>query len=180
MSTHADFLPSHAFSPQPVPAVGAGSVIAYYREATMDYRFWSPDNLNMHFGLGSLRHLFDREAMLEDMNARVFERLAVEDRPGASVVDLGCGTGATMRHGATRTSHTRFTGVTLSPEHVRRARAMNPLDSGSNRLEVACADFTATALGTAAFDGACAVESACHARPAYRRRLSAPSSCRGP
>lgn len=138
-------------------------VAAYYADATADYRFWSPANLNMHFGYGRLRTLFDREAMLEAMNARVAKAVAVQDRPGSRVLDLGCGTGATLRHAAAHTRHTRFSGVTLAPEQVRRAAEMNAGHPGRGRLEVLRADFTRTPFDDATFDGAWAVESACHA-----------------
>jgi len=155
-------MPIPAIAPAAEGASVGKDVVAFYEEATADYRFWSPSNLNMHFGYGTLRTLFDREAMLEAMNTRVLEGIAIVDAPSIHVADLGCGTGATMRTAAGRTRFARFTGVTLAPEHVRRAAELNATVPGQSRLRVVRGDYTATPFPDAALDGAWALESSCH------------------
>src|SRR5262245_56791013 len=132
MTTQTALAPAHI----PARPEVADAVVSYYAEATADYRFWSPDQYNMHFGYGRLRDVFNREVMLEAMNTKVLDTLDVADREGMRVGDLGCGTGATSRFAASRTRHTRFVGVTIAPEHVRRAQLMNAQHPARERLEV--------------------------------------------
>lgn len=63
-------------------------------------------------------------------------------RPPARVCDLGCGVGGTLFHLAARWPEAALTGVTLSAEQVRIARAQAAARGGSDRVQVVQSDFT--------------------------------------
>jgi len=139
------------------------SVALYYRETTQDYGAWSP-NLNMHFGYWR-RGLspFDRERMIDEMTLQVLARLEGGGRPLARVADLGCGAGGPAAVVLRARPALRLDGVTLLPEQVALARAAADRHGISARAAFHAADYTATRLPSGAFDGAMAIESACHA-----------------
>ena len=101
----------------------------YYEEAGPDYAAWSP-HFNMHFGFYRWgMNPFRREAMLEQMNMEVLNRL---HRPTASsavvsarVLDMGCGLGATLRSFARHLPHSDLSGITLVPWQLERGRQLN-------------------------------------------------------
>src|SRR5215471_17366137 len=68
----------------------------YYSEAGPDYAAWSRE-FNMHFGYYRAgANPLRREPMLEQMNAEVLTRLHLNAITEPSVLDLGCGLGATL------------------------------------------------------------------------------------
>lgn len=138
-------------------------LIDYYSEAGPDYAAWSPE-FNMHFGYFEWSmNPFRREAMLRRMNAEVLGRvrpLGPYGRP-LRLLDLGCGVGATARAATRFFRNARVTGITKVPWQVRQARELTRASEAACFLE---ADYTATGLPAHSFDGAWAVESACHAR----------------
>src|SRR5688500_18324513 len=78
-------------------ATSVASMVELYEEAGLDYAHWSK-GLNMHLGFYRRgMNPFDREAMLEQMNLEVADRLRID--PGSAVVllDLGCGVGSIAR-----------------------------------------------------------------------------------
>ncbi len=74
--------------------------------------------------------------------------------PGARVLDVGCGAGVPVAYTLAR--HALVTGVDISPEQVRRARANVPAG------EFIQADIMAVAFPPAAFDAAVAYYSLFH------------------
>lgn len=141
----------------------------YYSEAGPDYAAWSK-SFNMHFGffcwgMNPLR----REAMLERMNFEVLDRLHLNPQVPASVVDLGCGLGATLRSFARWRPLLRLTGVTLVPWQVEQARALNHAFNLGDRIHVQLEDYESTTIAAASFDAAYALESSCHAHSADKR-----------
>ncbi len=133
-------------------------VLEYYQQATEDYAAWS-SAMHMHFGywrpgLG----LLDREAQLAEMSRQVLQRLGV--RRG-QVADLGCGVGASSRLLARERPEVQPVGVSLVPEQIERAQAMARAEGSHARF--ICADYTNTPFLAQSFDGAFALESACHA-----------------
>jgi SAM-dependent methyltransferase len=135
----------------------------YYSEAGPDYAAWS-QAFNMHFGffrwgMNPLR----REAMLEQMNLEVLNRLRLDPNAPASVVDLGCGLGATLRSLARWLPLAQLTGITLVPWQVEQARSLNHASDLSNRIDVLLGDYENTKIASASFDAAYALESSCHA-----------------
>jgi ubiquinone/menaquinone biosynthesis C-methylase UbiE len=133
-------------------------VIDFYNEATEDYRFWSED-LNMHFGYFDLfkTNPFKRDTMLNRMNKEVFKRLNVFNQK-KHIIDLGCGMGASIRHGISNYPKLAVTGLTISPFQVEKGNELLTSDRGTilNR------DYRNTFLKENSFDGAMAIESLCH------------------
>ena len=147
------------------------SLEQYYSEAGPDYSAWSP-GFNMHFGYYRAGvNPFDREAMLEQMNAEVLARLQVDALDEPRLLDLGCGLGATLRHFARRIPHAQLTGVTRVPWQVERARALNESTGCSDRVSVVEGDFERNSLPESTYDGVYALESSCHARGADKAVL---------
>jgi cyclopropane fatty-acyl-phospholipid synthase-like methyltransferase len=151
-------------------APAAPDVVGFYTATDGDYGAWSAD-FNMHFGFYE-RGLnpFDREAMLERMNARVHERLALGAGP-ARLADLGCGTGATARSLLRRRRDTRVSAVTIVPSQVERGRALSAKAGFGDAIGFVLRDYADTGLDGGAYDGAYAIESACHAPGTGKRGL---------
>ncbi|MFL6426842.1 MAG: SAM-dependent methyltransferase [Acidobacteriaceae bacterium] len=138
----------------------------YYSEAGPDYAAWSRD-FNMHFGYYRWgMNPFDREPMLEQMNAEVLERLRIDSSAASRILDLGCGLGATLRSMARRLPLASLTGVTRVPWQVEQARERNAATPQGERIEIDQLDYEKTGLASACFDAAYAIESACYAHGA--------------
>jgi SAM-dependent methyltransferase len=146
------------------------SVVDFYTCTDADYGAWSKD-FNMHFGLCEPgMNPLDRESMLARMNAAVLRQLAL---PAGSprVVDLGCGTGATARALVRARPGARVSAVTIVPAQIARGKALNAGAGTSHAIEFVLGDYLDTRLASGAYDGACAVESACHAPGPDKRAL---------
>jgi MPBQ/MSBQ methyltransferase len=139
------------------------SVVTYYRETTADYRAWSR-NLNMHFGYWR-RGLspFDRERMIEEMTLQVLSRLERGGHRISRLADLGCGAGAPAASVLCARPGLRLDGVTLLAAHAEIARDAARRAGAGDRAAFHAMDYTATRFPDGAFDGAMAIESACHA-----------------
>lgn len=139
-------------------------VVRYYTEAGQDYRAWSRD-FNMHFGYFR-RGLnpFALESMLGEMSRQVVERLGLARTDAAEVIDLGCGLGATIRLAAREYPGWHLTGLTLVEWQIEQARRLTPPDQQPARVTFRRGDYTASEFPKAHFDGAYALESACHDR----------------
>lgn len=162
-----------AVSDVPRPSAKAETVglEEYYSEAGPDYAAWSRE-FNMHFGFYRWgMNPFDREAMLERMNAEVLDRLRIDPATSSQILDLGCGLGATLRSIAQQRPAARLTGITRVPWQVERARSRNRASADGARIRVMEADYEATPLPSASFDAAYALESACHAHGADKAAL---------
>ena len=152
---------------QPVPApepsdARRANLLRYYTEATADYRAWSRE-LHMHFGYyRGGANPFAREAMLREMTWQVLARLGLDlDRP-QRLIDLGCGLAGSARIAARRHPRLDLLGLTLVPWQVAEARRLVAAAGVDDRVRVEEADFTASGLVAGTFDGAWAIESACH------------------
>src|SRR5579864_483104 len=149
------------------------SLEQYYSEAGPDYAAWSRE-FNMHFGYYRAgANPLRRESMLEQMNAEVLERLHVEDITQPSLLDLGCGLGATLRSFARRLPHARLLGLTRVPWQVERAQALNDAAGCGKRVRVLEGDYEDAILPPGSYDGVYALESSCHAHGADKGALLA-------
>ena len=147
------------------------AIVAFYTATDGDYGAWSSD-FNMHFGFHEWgMNPLDREAMLERMNTKVVERLALPARDPARVADLGCGTGATARALVRLHPGSRVSAVTIVPVQIVRGRALNVRSGTDRAIEFVLRDFTDTGLSAGAYDGVYAVESSCHESGPGKRRL---------
>ncbi len=139
-------------------------VSEFYNEATEDYLFWSKD-YNMHFGYYNpfKTNPFKRDTMLNEMNHQVYKRLQVNDTKFV-VADLGCGMGATMKHGLKTYPNLSVTGLTLSAFQEFEG---NKLLSGLNG-KIILENYNDTSFESNSVDGAVAVESFCHSGHSYK------------
>jgi cyclopropane fatty-acyl-phospholipid synthase-like methyltransferase len=145
----------------------------YYSEAGPDYAAWSRE-FNMHFGYYRAgANPLHRESMLEQMNVEVLARLHLDAIPEPSLLDLGCGLGATLRSFARRLPHARLLGLTPVPWQVERANALNLAAGCRERVRVIQGDYENTILPGSSYDGAYAIESSCHAHGADKGALLA-------
>ena len=135
----------------------------YYSEAGPDYAAWSRE-FNMHFGYYRAgANPLNRESMLEQMNAEVLARLNLNDIAEPSLLDLGCGLGATLRSFARRLPHASLLGLTRVPWQVEHAHALNDAAGCGDRVRVIQGDYQDTILPGGTYDGVYALESSCHA-----------------
>jgi len=140
----------------------------YYEEAGPDYAAWSP-HFNMHFGffrwgMNPLR----REAMLEQMNLEVRNRLHLTSGSPSRILDMGCGLGATLRSFASQLPQADLHGVTLVPWQLEQGRQLNQSTSETARITLTLGDYERTTQPSQSFDAAFAIESSCYARGANK------------
>jgi ubiquinone/menaquinone biosynthesis C-methylase UbiE len=138
-------------------------IVGFYDAATLDYLHWSR-GLNMH--LGYFRwgmNPFDREAMLEQMNVAVADRLGFGPDDYLVLLDLGCGAGATTRAVAKRFPQALIKGVTLAASQIPLAERLNEQSGLHRQIEITPANYCALPFSDGSVDGVWAVESACYA-----------------
>ena len=138
-------------------------LIAYYEEAGPDFGQWSA-GFNMHFGFyRSGLNPLNRESMLNELNRQVLSRLRLGDEGDGTIVDLGCGVGATVRYAASMFPTKEIVGVTIVPWQVEKGNSWNQQIGVHPRARLELRDYTCTGLPPASIAGAYAIESACHA-----------------
>ncbi len=145
----------------------------YYEEAGPDYAAWSP-RFNMHFGFFRRgMNLFNREAMLEQMNREVFDRLRLGDSSAARprILDMGCGLGATLRSIARRLPSANLTGITLVPWQLEQGRLLNQSSSQPKSVNLSLGNYEHTAYPSASFDAVYAIESSCYSAGENKSRF---------
>jgi MPBQ/MSBQ methyltransferase len=148
-----------------LPAASAHqiSLEQYYREAGPDYAAWSPA-FNMHFGYWrAMANPLDREAMLEQMNTEVLDRLRLNGTHEPHILDMGCGLGATLRSFARQRTDIKLMGITKVPWQVEQARVLNQAAGCGEHICVLEGDYEHTVLPSSTLDGVYALESSCHA-----------------
>lgn len=133
-------------------------MVDFYNEATEDYEFWSKD-YNMHFGyyIPFKTCVFKRDAMLNEMNNQVLNRLDITKRK-AFLIDLGCGMGGSMRYALKKNKNLSAIGVTLSNFQVKKGNELLKDLNGTILKE----DYNHTSFASNTFDSAMAIESFCH------------------
>lgn len=137
-------------------------VVEYFSEASSCFPVWSRGD-HLHFGyLASLKSCFDRELMLEEMTRQVIARLQLDPTESATLLDLGCGMGASALQVARQ--HPRFAvdGISLVSSQVEKAREKAAASGMVRRLRFWADDFSGSRAESAAYDGLYAIESACY------------------
>lgn len=137
-------------------------IIDYYSEAGMDYEPWSR-RFNMHFGYFRWGvNPFSREAMLDEMNYQALKRLELRDDVPATVLDLGCGVGASGRYIVSNTANVSVTGATIVPWQIRQANQLSADIKYRGRLKFSLMDYCDLPIPDQSVDGAFALESSCY------------------
>jgi SAM-dependent methyltransferase len=144
----------------------------YYEEAGPDYAAWSP-HFNMHFGFFRWgMNPFRREAMLEQMNFEILDRLRLTDESPACaqvrILDMGCGLSATLRSFARRLPEADLNGITLVPWQLEQGRHLNTACPEGRHITLTLGDYQHTPYPSATFAAVCAIESSCYAHGANK------------
>lgn len=138
-------------------------IISYYEKAGPDYQAWSK-NYNMHFGYWKKGiNPLNREAMLEQLNEKVFEKLSINHVKPFVLADLGCGLGATLRYGAKKYPTMKGKGITLVPWQVDQAKSLNTASEATESIEIIEGDYCKTSFADNSLDAVIAIESSCYA-----------------
>jgi len=146
-------------------------VIEFYEEAGMDYEHWSK-GFNMHLGFYRWGlNPFVRESLLEQLNLEIAERLRLDPKDRAFLIDLGCGSGAIARSVAGSYPNSAIKGITIVPLQVETANKLNSLKNLDSKIEILRGDYTSTPFADGVADGVWAVESACYAHGATKENL---------
>jgi MPBQ/MSBQ methyltransferase len=162
----------------PAPAETATTPISfqrYYEEAGPDYAAWSAC-FNMHFGFFRWgMNPFQREAMLEQMNLEVLDRLHLNPEPSACsparILDMGCGLGATLRSFARRLRGADLNGITLVPWQLEQGQRLNQSCPQAACINLTLGNYEHTNEPSASFDAVYALESSCYAHGANKSAL---------
>lgn len=149
----------------------AGELVDYYEKAGPDYEFWSP-NFNMHFGYYKRGiNPFRRESMLQEMNRFVLDNLDIDQSSTSTLVDLGCGLGATMRFAIEHYPNLSCEGVTIVPWQKKNADLMNTNLGCSEKITVHLENYNRTHFPDNSIDHVIAVESSCYASGSNKESL---------
>jgi SAM-dependent methyltransferase len=140
---------------------GSDRLVDYYERVSADFALWS-DQLHMHYGYYDGGNPLDLERMNEALCEQIFLRLGLDGAAPRTVLDLGCGFGASMRHGASRYPQHRFKGITLIPQQYERGKLLNEASPDADRLEVVRGDFHELPFDDDTFEAAYGIESVCH------------------
>lgn len=126
------------------------------------YRAWSKIG-HIHFGYrGGSGAVFHFDSMGAALNDLVFEVMSIQGKPLA-VLDLGCGTGASLLQLAYRNPDCTLFGVNSDPEQVTEANRSIAASHQTHRITVCHSDFHTTDFEDGSFDRVYAIESCCYA-----------------
>ena len=133
-------------------------MVDFYNEATEDYEFWSKD-FNMHFGyyIPFKTSPFKRDVMLNQMTNQVISRFNYTNKK-ATLIDLGCGMGGSMRYAIKKHKNLTAFGVTLSDFQVKKGNTLLKGLKGTILKE----NYNNTSFKSNSFNSALAIESFCH------------------
>jgi ubiquinone/menaquinone biosynthesis C-methylase UbiE len=146
-------------------------IIDYYSEAGMDYKPWS-QRFNMHFGYFRWGvNPFNREAMLDEMNYQALTRLQLPNDEPSTVLDLGCGVGASGRYIVSNTSNVSVIGATIVPWQIKQAKQLSTDIAYRERLRFGLMDYCDLPMQDESVDGAFALESSCYDKGKDKRAL---------
>lgn len=164
MATNNGFLLSVYLAKGDRGRLTRNQLIDYYEKAGPDYETWSP-NFNMHFGYFEKgMNPFNREKMLHKMNEVVLDLLGIDQGKPSSLLDMGCGLGATLRCAVSIYPELQSMGVTIVPWQKQKADQLNKMTKNTQRITVLLEDYTHTSLPDESVDHVVAIESSCYAK----------------
>ena len=136
------------------------AIVRYYSEASQDYEAWSR-SFNMHFGYWRAGlNPFRLEPMLDEMTRQVVKRLKI-DR--GLLLDMGSGLGGPARCIVREADDFLVHAVTVVGWQTHEARKLAIREGAHSRVQFVQSDYRRTPFPNEAYDGAYAIESACHA-----------------
>lgn len=139
------------------------SVGEYYDACQFWYRAFYSDHvsLGVHYGIWPRPGMTRVDALVEPYRM-VLDQL----RPNAGdcILDGGCGVGGASRWLALHSS-ARFTGITVSPVQVARARRNVARQGLADRIDFHCMDYHRTSFPDERFHHAFGIESFCYSYP---------------
>jgi len=134
----------------------------HYEYAGPDYEYWS-QNFNLHFGYYRKGlNALNRESLLEEMNQQVLKRLQIPLDSSDTLLDLGCGLGATSRAAARSYPTLLLQGISIVPYQIKRAQELNEQARLDERIGILEGDFRKIPFRDEAVNYAIGVESTCH------------------
>lgn len=173
MTFNNSFLIGSYFAERSRTTQDNSQLIDYYEKAGPDYEAWST-NFNMHFGYYEKgMNPFNREQMLEKMNEVVLSLLGIDENQAESLVDMGCGLGATMRYAVSAHPKLQCKGVTLVPWQKQQADQLNAMTmtDETHQIKILIEDYTNTSIPSNSVDHVIAIESGCYADGANKAPL---------
>ncbi|GJM35875.1 MAG: hypothetical protein DHS20C18_48760 [Saprospiraceae bacterium] len=139
-------------------------IIHYFEGAGLDYYYWDKA-FNMHFGYYRRgMNPFNLPKLLNQMNEEVLQRLYLEQYVDPTVLDLGCGLGASSRYMAKANQEAQFSGFTITPWQVDFGNQLIKEEGLAERVNLYESDFANLPLGDNSAEAAFALESACYAK----------------
>lgn len=146
-------------------------IIEYYSSSGMDYEPWSR-NFNMHFGYYRFGlNPFKREQMLDEMTRQVGLQLSLREDKENSLIDLGCGVGASARYLTSQIKRLTVLGVTIVPWQIDQAKLLSQDYQYKEKVRYQLGDYRELDISSNTFDGAYAMESACYDFGKDKRRF---------
>lgn len=122
----------------------------------------NPHSLAIHLGYYG-QDTTDSEAAKIALNKLIAEKISGTIKPGAKVIDAGCGVGGTCLYLAKNYPFLNIQGLNLSAKQLDMARNY-ALNAGvSDRIEFIQADYCDSGLPGKSADAIYAIESICHA-----------------
>jgi tocopherol O-methyltransferase len=152
---------------EPTDSLGDGTaddvrqrIVRYYDGMQIFYStLWSRHGV--HYGF------WDSDTRSRPQAIRNMDRVAARELdlpPRSRVLDAGCGVGGTSLFLAEECGH-RVTGITLSPEQLRRAQHLSAQSPAAVRPTFLISDYLRTQFSAESFDGVVGIESVCYAEP---------------
>lgn len=141
-------------------------IAEYYESTWSDFVKWmkTDKSLGLHFGYYEKGIRTYEEAVI-NMNYFVGRLLDLDTQVenNISILDIGCGVGGSSIYLAKKYPHFKFIGITIVLEQVYLAKKFAREKHVSSNTEFILGNYLKTGVVNNYFDGAFAIESACHA-----------------
>lgn len=152
-------LVDQAFDAQKIAArsIDSAGVVEYYRQSARAYRMFHSGEGALHIGLRQQEDASDQHDVGHQRHWDLFaDQIVAID--AQRCIEFGCGMGYNVSHLALVYPHVSFTGVDLSPQHIRYAQQQ----AGSlMNLQVVEANYQSLDFDDSSFDAVLAVETLC-------------------